>query len=78
MRRKKAEIARIKDILECDRLSVGEDFEGLLSEDLIRTLKDYFDFKCAPSLKIIKSGGVFSVEIKFLAERIKTFGVVPK
>lgn len=78
MRRKRAEIARIKDIIGSDRLSVDSEFEELLSEDLIRTLKAYFDFKCAPSLKIVKNSGAFGVEINFVADRIKTFGVVPK
>ena len=78
MKKQKHELIRIKNLIECDRLNAGDDFDELLKSDLKKLLLDYFDFDNIPNVSIQKEGDVFVVEIKLTALRIKTFGVIPK
>ncbi len=78
MNKHKAELARIKTLIDSDRMSTGDSFGDLIISDLSKLLNDYFDFRQSPSLSITKEGDGFRVNISLYATRIKNFGTLPK
>ena len=78
MKKRENELLRMQSLIENDRLNVNENFEELIISDLNKILKDYFDFNGNPVIIISKIGNMFKVEVSVLANRIKTFGTVPK
>ncbi len=78
MNKHKAELARIRTLIESDRLSTGDSFGELIVSDLSKLLNDYFDFRDSPSLAITKDGDGYRVNVSLFATRIKNFGTLPK
>ena len=78
MKIKKSNIMRMENIINNDRMKSGGDFVELVTGDIDKVLKDYFDYKGYPKLEIAKNGGVFSVKVTVTAERIKAFSVLPQ
>ena len=73
MRRNKNEIIRLQSIIENDRITSVDSFNNLLVSDLNNLLREYFDFKNMPTLKIERNGVDFKVEINLTASQIKNF-----
>ena len=73
MRKSKNEIIRLQSIIENDRITSGDSFNDLLVSDLNNLLREYFDFKNMPTLRIERNGVDFIVEINLNASRIKKF-----
>ena len=71
-------MVRMENLINADRLKSGGDFVDLLTGDIDRVLKDYFDYKGYPSVEVVKNGGCFAVSINLTAERIKSFCVLPE
>ncbi len=78
MKKQSNDIVRIKNLIDNDRFTVGENFNLLLVKDLTKLLKDYFDFNDSPKLLMEKSGDKIKVNFSFDAVRIKGFGSIPK
>ncbi len=78
MKGKKAEMERVKRILENDRVVSGDSFKELLVCDLNKLLSDYFEFRSPPEPVLTKCGDKVKVEITLFATRIKTFGFLPQ
>ena len=68
----------MENLINNDRMKNGGGFTDLLTADIERVLKDYFDYKCAPAVEVVKAGGVFAVKITLTAERIKAFSFLPQ
>ncbi len=78
MKKKKInELTRVQNVLENDRLNVGKGFNELLSNDLNKLFKDYFDFFGLPELKIDKENGVYRVIVSLKVSRIRAFNILP-
>ncbi len=77
MKTKKTELSRLQTLIESDRLSVGDAFCDLVTNDLTRLLSEYFDLNGVPSIEILKCGDKLSVNLKATATRLKTFVSVP-
>lgn len=77
MRKDKLELMRAQSLIENDRLSAGDNFVELVSIDLSKTLKDYFDFNGLPNLQIEKYGSDYRVSFSIVATRVKSFESVP-
>lgn len=73
MRNKNQELVRVQSVIENDRLSVGNGFEELFKNDLVKLIGDYFDIYKVPELEIQKNKDGIKVSINFLANRIKLF-----
>lgn len=78
MKNKKTELARIKNLIESDRLNTGDNFYELAVSDIGKLLKDYFDLISAPDMKIVKVGDSLAVTITAKAVRIKSFVNIPE
>lgn len=71
--KRKAIYERIGGVIEADKSPIDERCERLFSRDLARVLAEYFDLDGEPSVKIERLENKFSVEIAFLADRVKNF-----
>lgn len=77
MKIKKNSIIRMENMINSDRMKSGGDFIDLLTGDIDRVLKDYFDYKGYPQVEVVKNGGAFAVRIMIAAERIRSFSALP-
>ncbi len=77
MKKKNMELMRVQNLIESDRLSLGDGFEKLFINDLTKLLRDYFDLKVQPDFAINKSTQGYTVDIKFDALSIKNVNFLP-
>lgn len=73
MKIKSKEIVRLQNVIESDRLNVGNGFCDLFIKDFAKLVKDYFDIDNGPILNIIKDKFGYKVEISFYTTRVKSF-----
>ena len=78
MKGKKNNVIRVENLINGDRLKHSEEFSDLLTIDVNRLLRDYFDYRGAPAVEIMKNGGFFEVKIKLIAERLRAFSSLPQ
>ncbi len=78
MKKKKNNIARIEEIINSDRLAVTDEFYKLLSQDLEKLLRDYFDFNGSPRVEITKNGSVYAVDISLVVSKLFRFNKLPE
>ena len=77
MKTNKNELARIKNLIENDRLNTGDNFYELVTMDLKKLLSDYFDLNEMPQMEIAKSGEAIIIKIVASATRLKSFISLP-
>lgn len=75
---KKNGLVRMETLINNDRIKNSDGFMELLTLDISKVLKDYFDYKSSPQVNIVKNGSVFSVSVSVVAEGIKSFLTIPK
>ena len=73
----KNSIIRIEKMINSDRMKSADGFVDLLTGDIDKVLKDYFDYKGYPSVAVCKNGNIFAININLTAERIRAFSVLP-
>ena len=56
----------------------SDGFLDLLTEDIGRVFKEYFDYNGSPTVEVVKNGGVFSVSVSLTAHGIRTFSRLPE
>lgn len=78
MRRKRAEISRLNEIIEKDRTSCSNDFFELVLSDLNKVLREYFEIKEKVLLTADRVGEEVEIKINFSATMLKKFGTIPK
>lgn len=77
MKNRDKEMSRIISLIENERLSLKGNFEELLSSDILRVLKDYFDLSGSPEITITKNEKKYTVSINIDASGIKCFNSIP-
>ena len=77
MKTNKKELARLKALIENDRLNTGDDFYNLVTSDIKKLLSDYFDLSSNPQMEIVKKGDNLIVKMVVTATRLKTFVSLP-
>ncbi len=78
MTKKKNDIIKAQQIIGVDRLLFDENFERVFLTDFETVIREYFDCKKSPTLSVSKNGGSINVEVRFVATRIKSFGLLKK
>ncbi len=73
MRKGKNELIRIQSMIENDRVCVGDDFLDLIEKDLIKLLRDYFDFSSSPKVRIEAQNNSYCFSFNINVSRIKNF-----
>ena len=78
MKAKKNSVIRMETLINNDRMKNSEGFVDLLTEDVDTVLRDYFDYKGYPDVKVFKNGNFFTIQIALNAENIRAFSVLPQ
>ena len=78
MKGKKNSVIRVENLINSDRLKHSEEFSELLTGDVNKVLRDYFDYRGVPNVEVMKNGGFFEVKITLIAERIRAFSSLPQ
>ena len=73
----KNSIIRMEKMINSDRMKSADGFVDLLTGDINKVLKDYFDYKGYPNVTVCKNGNLFSININLTAERIRAFSILP-
>ena len=60
MKGKKSSMIRMENLINGDRLKHSGEFSELLTGDVNRVLKDYFDYKGYPLVEVMKNGGFYA------------------
>ncbi len=68
----------MENMINNDRMKSVDGFIDLLTGDIDRVLKDYFDYKGYPQVEVVKNGGAFAVRVTVAAERIRAFSALPQ
>ena len=71
-----SEYARVNHLLQADKSVMSESCKALILQDLGNKCNEYFDLVGLPRMEISYKNGVYTVEIRFEAERVKTFHVL--
>lgn len=77
MNSKKAEVTRIKNMLENSRLCSTANFKELFIVDLENVINQYFELVFSPEVEIIREKSVLKVNIEFSASCVKNYGILP-
>ena len=77
MKSEKNYLLRMEDVINNDRLKNSADFTELLSIDVNRVMREYFDYKEKPLLEVVKTGNAYCVKITLTATSVRTFSSVP-
>lgn len=67
---------RANQVIQSDKSVMTDGCQALVLQDLARFLEEYFELCGAPSMKIGFEKGVYRVEIRFDADRVKKFNVL--
>ena len=78
MKKERNELLRLQTMIENDRISAGDNFLQLVENDLIKLLRDYFDFSKSPELKIETLNNSYYLSFSLNVSRIKNFANIPK
>ena len=78
MRIVREEFLRINNVLQADKSVMSEGCKALVLQDFAEKFNEYFDIIGLPRMDLTCKNGVYSVEIKFQADRIKKFNVLAR
>ncbi len=78
MKKDKYQLARVGQVINNDKLYLKDEFFELFKNDLTKLLKEYYDFKRPPSIKISKESNVYKLEINVDVDRFMSFCSIPK
>ncbi len=70
------EFARVNQLLQADKSVMSEGCKALVLKDFADKCNEYFDLIGLPRMEISCQNGIYAVELRFEAERIKKFQVL--
>ncbi len=73
---KQNDFRRINDVLQADKSVMSEACKSLVIQDFAEKFNEYFDLVGLPRMELSCKNGIYTVELKFEAERIKKFNVL--
>ena len=77
MKKKNLELMRVQNVIENDRLSLGDGFEKLFINDLTKLLNDYFEIASPPNFNVNKTSKGYFVNFEFNVQSIKNVNYLP-
>ena len=78
MRIVREEFLRINNVLQADKSVMSDACTALVLQDFAEKFNEYFDIIGLPRMDLTCKNGVYTVEIKFQADRIKKFNVLAR
>lgn len=70
------EYERINTLLQADKSVMSESCKALILQDFADKCNEYFDLVGLPRMEISYKNGVYTIDMRFEAERIKKFNVL--
>jgi len=70
------EYERINTLLQADKSVMSEPCKALILQDFADKCNEYFDLVGLPRMEISYKNGVYTIDMRFEAERIKKFNVL--
>ena len=78
MRIVREEFLRINNVLQADKSVMSDACKALVLQDFSEKFNEYFDLIGLVRMDLTCKNGVYTVEIKFQADRIKKFNVLAR
>ena len=78
MRAVREEFLRVNNLLQADKSVMSDGCKALVLQDFAEKFNEYFDLIGLPRMELICQNGVYTVELKFQADRIKKFNVLAR
>lgn len=78
MKTGKNSLLRMENLINNDRMKRADGFLDLLTGDIDKVLKDYFDYKGYPQVEVVKYGNTFTVKMVLAADGIRSFSSMPR
>ena len=72
------EFIRVNHVLQADKSVMSDACKALVLQDFAEKFNEYFDLIGLPRMDLTCQNGVYTVEIKFQADRIKKFNVLSR
>ena len=76
--RMREEFLRVNNLLQADKSVMSDACKALVLQDFAEKFIEYFDLMGLPRMDLTCKNGVYTVEIKFQADRIKKFNVLSR
>lgn len=67
---------RVKKVIQTDKSVVSDGCKALVLKDVATKLNEYFELKSTPEMEVVYENGIYRVELKFDALRVKKFNVL--
>ena len=78
MRMLREEFLRVNNLLQADKSVMSDGCKALVLQDFAEKFNEYFDLIGLPRMELTCQNGVYTVELKFQADRIKKFNVLAR
>ncbi len=72
----RSDYTRVNNVLQADKSVMSEACKTLVLQDFAEKFNEYFDLIGLPRMELNCKNGVYTVELRFEAERIKKFNVL--
>ena len=72
------EFLRLNNVLQADKSVMSDGCKALVLQDFAEKFNEYFDLIGLPRMDLSCQNGVYTVELKFQADRIKKFNVLAR
>ena len=72
------EFLRLNNVLQADKSVMSDGCKALVLQDFAEKFNEYFDLIGLPRMDLSCQNGVYTVELKFQADRIKKFHVLSR
>ena len=67
---------RLRQVIQADKSVMSDGCKALVLQDFAEKFNEYFDLIGLPRMELTCQNGIYTVEIKFQADRIKKFNVL--
>ena len=67
---------RVRKVIQTDKAVVSDGCKALVVKDVAAKLNEYFELKNLPEMEVVYENGIYRVELKFDALRVKKFNVL--
>jgi hypothetical protein len=74
--REKDNFARTNNVIQSDKSVMSDGCKALVIQDFAKTFGEYFELNGLPTMTISCEKGVYTVDIRFEADRVKKFNVL--
>jgi hypothetical protein len=72
------EFRRVQKVIQADKAVMSDACKSLVLQDFAEKFNEYFELVGLPRMDLTCQNGIYTVELKFQADRIKKFNVLAR